>query len=142
VHYSVAREKIRQAKQDKFAAKQAKSDAQKPAVDRSSRSKAESGVSTLPRYTDDTPLGQKKTLRSFDDPHFRAYSPSAVEATWYSWWEQSGFFKPRFAANGRTLERGQFVVPLPPPNVTGALHCGHALANSLQDILVRWHRMR
>ena len=67
------------------------------------------------------------------------YNPKAVEAAWYGWWEQSGFFKPQH--NGAS-KKGRFVIPLPPPNVTGALHCGHALANSLQDTLIRWYRMR
>jgi valyl-tRNA synthetase len=40
------------------------------------------------------------------------------------------------------LGPGSFVIPIPPPNVTGALHCGHALGNALQDLLIRWHRMR
>jgi valyl-tRNA synthetase len=73
-------------------------------------------------------------------PHFKAYSPQAVEAAWYSWWEKSGFFKPKGDHANRSERR--FVIPLPPPNVTGALHCGHALANSLQDIMIRWYRMK
>jgi valyl-tRNA synthetase len=44
--------------------------------------------------------------------------------------------------NGNVKPAGHFVIPIPPPNVTGKLHCGHALATSLQDVLIRWHRMR
>ncbi len=55
------------------------------------------------------------------------------------WWDKKGFFKPE-ASGPNTI--GKFVIPLPPPNVTGALHCGHALANSLQDTLIRWYRMQ
>jgi valyl-tRNA synthetase len=44
--------------------------------------------------------------------------------------------------NGNVKDAGYFVIPIPPPNVTGKLHCGHALATSLQDVLIRWHRMR
>jgi valyl-tRNA synthetase len=43
--------------------------------------------------------------------------------------------------NGNVKPAGHFVIPIPPPNVTGKLHCGHALATSLQDVLIRWHRM-
>jgi valyl-tRNA synthetase len=96
----------------------------------------------LTPFVDPTAPGEKKLLQSFDHAHFSAYSPQAVEAGWYGWWEKSGFFQPKFTADGKVLPAGKFVVPLPPPNVTGALHCGHALANSLQDLLIRWHRMR
>lgn len=44
--------------------------------------------------------------------------------------------------NGNVKEPGYFVIPIPPPNVTGKLHCGHALATSLQDVMIRWHRMK
>lgn len=98
----------------------------------------------LPPFENTTPEGEKKTLYPLDDeahPHFKAYSPQAVEAAWYSWWEKSGFFQPKPQDEPVRSEK-RFVIPLPPPNVTGALHCGHALANSLQDTLIRWHRMK
>jgi valyl-tRNA synthetase len=95
----------------------------------------------LPEYVETTPPGEKKALRSFDDPHFKAYIPKAVESGWYDWWEKEGFFKPELV-DGKVKEAGHFVIPIPPPNVTGALHCGHALATALQDLLIRWHRMR
>jgi valyl-tRNA synthetase len=103
---------------------------------------ASTAAAPLAPFVDPTPPGEKKLQQSFEHEHFSAYSPQAVEAGWYTWWENSGFFKPKFAPDGKVLPPGKFVVPLPPPNVTGALHCGHALANSLQDLLVRWHRMR
>jgi valyl-tRNA synthetase len=53
-----------------------------------------------------------------------------------------GFFEPEFTETGQNLSPGAFVIPLPPPNVTGALHCGHALGTALEDLLIRWHRMR
>src|SRR5512146_1739364 len=67
----------------------------------------------------------------------QAYDPRAVEAAWYDWWLASGFFK---ASN--TDPRPKFVIVIPPPNVTGSLHLGHAVTNSIQDAIVRWHRMR
>ncbi|KAI0490756.1 tRNA synthetases class I-domain-containing protein [Xylaria cf. heliscus] len=101
--------------------------------------KASKAASTpaLEPFTDPTNPGDKKVLQSFDHAHFSAYNPAAVESSWYQWWEKSGFFQP---PPGPADSR--FVVPLPPPNVTGALHCGHALANTIQDSLVRWNRMR
>ncbi len=68
------------------------------------------------------------------DTHF---DPKAAEDRLYAQWEASGAFKPR-------LEKGKppFCIVIPPPNVTGRLHVGHALNNTLQDILVRFERMR
>ena len=63
------------------------------------------------------------------------YDPKAVEAKWYPIWESSGAFKP--CGKGRP-----YSVVIPPPNVTGILHMGHALNDTIQDVLVRWHRMR
>ena len=75
-----------------------------------------------------------------------AYHPLDVEEHWYEWWEKSGFFRPRsdFEAWGaeRVKKEGQFTICLPPPNVTGSLHIGHALTNAVQDAVVRWRRMR
>ncbi|GAP87644.1 putative valyl-tRNA synthetase [Rosellinia necatrix] len=100
----------------------------------------------LAPFQDPTTPGDKKILQPFEHDHFSAYSPRAVESSWYQWWEKSGFFQPRSepssSATPSSASDVTFVVPLPPPNVTGALHCGHALANTIQDTLVRWHRMR
>jgi len=66
----------------------------------------------------------------------KVYDPRKIEARWYSYWEKSGLFRAR--ADG-----GQppYCIVIPPPNVTGSLHMGHALNNTLQDILVRFQRM-
>ncbi len=80
-------------------------------------------------------------IKSFDDPQYKAYNPTAVESAWYAWWEKEGFFKPEFTADGKVKPEGSFVIVEPPPNVTGALHIGHALGNALQDTLIRWNRM-
>ena len=69
------------------------------------------------------------------------YNPIAVEAAWYDWWETQGFFSPQLTPDGKTKPEGVFVVPFPPPNVTGSLHIGHALTVAIQDSLVRWNRM-
>jgi valyl-tRNA synthetase len=143
----LAKEKAKAEKAAKFAAKQAKlkeaapqkaGSEPKPAAEK----KQKEAAPTLPPYQNDTPPGEKKTIRPFDDPYFSAYHPKAVESAWYEWWEKSGFFKPEAVSQSPVGRGKNFVIPLPPPNVTGALHCGHALANSLQDTLIRWHRMR
>uniref|UniRef100_A0A3P8SSJ1 Valine--tRNA ligase n=1 Tax=Amphiprion percula TaxID=161767 RepID=A0A3P8SSJ1_AMPPE len=73
-----------------------------------------------------------------------SYSPQYVEAAWYSWWEKQGFFKPEYGRKSisEPNPRGIFMMCIPPPNVTGSLHLGHALTNAIQDCLTRWHRMR
>ncbi|MGE5690012.1 MAG: valine--tRNA ligase [Pseudomonadota bacterium] len=66
------------------------------------------------------------------------YDPTGVEERWQRTWEEEGLY--RAGAGARRDET--FVIAVPPPNVTGALHMGHALNGSIQDVLVRWHRMR
>src|SRR5512137_1914850 len=66
----------------------------------------------------------------------RAYNPKTFEDKWYKYWEQSGFFKAH-----QDDARPRFSIVIPPPNVTGSLHMGHALQHTLHDILVRWKRM-
>ena len=68
------------------------------------------------------------------------YDPAAVEVATYQRWVESGYFR---ADEARVLsgERKPFSIVLPPPNVTGDLHVGHALDHTLMDILSRWHRM-
>src|ERR671931_260701 len=65
------------------------------------------------------------------------YQPHGVEERWQQTWEAEGHYHADAHAPGDT-----YVIAVPPPNVTGALHMGHALNGALQDTLVRWHRMR
>lgn len=67
----------------------------------------------------------------------KKYSPSSFENDLYKNWEETGKFKPR---KSTTWE--QFYIPIPPPNVTGVLHLGHALTSTIQDIMIRYHRMK
>jgi valyl-tRNA synthetase len=67
----------------------------------------------------------------------KGYEPHEVEKKWYAVWEDSGQFHA-----AATSARPPYSIVIPPPNVTGALHMGHALNNTLQDILCRWQRMR
>ena len=69
----------------------------------------------------------------------KVYDPQTVEPQMYALWERCGAFRSTPA--GTPHER-TFTIVIPPPNVTGALHLGHALTNILQDILIRYHRMR
>ena len=66
----------------------------------------------------------------------KVYDPQKIEAKWYDYWEKSGLFRAR--AEGA---KPPYCIVIPPPNVTGSLHMGHALNNTLQDILVRFKRM-
>ncbi len=65
------------------------------------------------------------------------YAPAEVEARWYSAWEEAGCFE-----SAPDAEKRPYTIMIPPPNVTGILHMGHALNNTLQDILIRAARMR
>ncbi len=67
----------------------------------------------------------------------KAYEPQEVERTWYPLWEKSGYFRADIDSQG-----APYSIVLPPPNVTGSLHMGHALNITLQDILTRWRRMQ
>lgn len=66
----------------------------------------------------------------------KAYEAKAIETKWYVFWEENAFFKADPHSS-----KPSFAVSIPPPNVTGALHMGHALGLTLQDILIRWKRM-
>ncbi|MGK7370464.1 MAG: class I tRNA ligase family protein, partial [Candidatus Halalkalibacterium sp. M3_1C_030] len=74
-----------------------------------------------------------KTTTSQDIP--KQYEPNAVEEKWYSFWEDNGFF------HSEPDEREPYSMVIPPPNVTGVLHMGHMLNNTIQDVLVRRARM-
>jgi valyl-tRNA synthetase len=69
-----------------------------------------------------------------------AYDPKKVEAGRYDWWQSQRLFEPRFT-EGQVNDKGRFVISMPPPNVTGSLHMGHALMIALQDTMIRRARM-
>ncbi|MBW7883398.1 MAG: valine--tRNA ligase, partial [Caldilineaceae bacterium] len=73
----------------------------------------------------------------------KAYNPRDVEEEIYSWWNTNGFFHPeqQIASGLADPARRPFVISMPPPNVTGALHLGHAITSSVEDMLTRYHRM-
>jgi valyl-tRNA synthetase len=67
----------------------------------------------------------------------KTYSPSDIESKWYDIWESEGYFKPTYKEGAPS-----YCIQLPPPNVTGTLHMGHGFQHTLQDALIRYHRMR
>ena len=67
----------------------------------------------------------------------KAYDPQQAQATWLKFWEEKGYFHSE-----PDPAKTPYTIVIPPPNVTGALHMGHALNNTLQDVLIRWRRMQ
>ncbi|RXG57390.1 Valine--tRNA ligase [Armadillidium vulgare] len=131
------------AKLAKFAEKQAKISQKGPEkpkeeVSKEKKKKEEKKVVT---YDINTKPGDKKNI---DVELPSQYSPQYVEAAWYEWWKKEGFFKPEYGLEDPDIPnpKGQFVMVIPPPNVTGSLHLGHALTNSIEDCISRWHRMK
>ena len=66
----------------------------------------------------------------------KVYDPASTEAKWYNFWLEQGLFHADVNSDAPP-----FSIVIPPPNITGSLHMGHALNNTLQDILTRWKRM-
>ena len=64
------------------------------------------------------------------------YDPQALEQGWYRIWEERGYFAPTPAG------QNPYCIMIPPPNVTGSLHMGHAFQDTIMDALIRYHRMR
>ncbi|XP_046570599.1 valine--tRNA ligase-like [Haliotis rubra] len=122
------------AKQEKQAALDAK---KQDGEGKKDKKKKERSVIT---YDIKTEKGSKKDTKC---PMPDSYSPEYVEAAWYDWWQQSGFFKPEYGGRdiSTTPYEDKFIIVIPPPNVTGKLHLGHALTNAVEDCLTRWHRM-
>jgi len=126
-------EAMKAAKAAKEAADKAKP---KGEADKKAEKKKEKEVVT---YDLDTPPGAKKDV-SVELP--AQYSPRYVEKAWYEWWKKEGFFNPDYKHPQREeSNEDPFVMVIPPPNVTGTLHLGHALTNAVEDAIARWHRM-
>jgi len=85
-------------------------------------------------------------LESYDEINKRNgmakdYDPKSFESSIYKWWEESKAFLPSNHL-GKNKNKPPYVIPMPPPNVTGRLHMGHAIFVAIQDVLARFHRMR
>src|SRR5215813_5061265 len=72
----------------------------------------------------------------------KQYDHTAAQERWYKFWEERGYFASDPDPNGKRFPKGPFTIVIPPPNVTGALHLGHALNDTLQDIVIRFKRMQ
>ena len=84
-------------------------------------------------------MPDEKEFPDIPEAFLSAYNPQNTEKKIYEMWEASGFFNPDNLPGNRTEA---FTIMMPPPNVTGVLHMGHALGTTIQDTLVRYHRMR
>jgi valyl-tRNA synthetase len=74
----------------------------------------------------------------------KTYDPQQHEQRLYKWWEEQGYFRPEKQVElGRASQEGpRWCITMPPPNVTGALHLGHAMTAAVEDLMTRYHRMR
>src|SRR5689334_17331294 len=74
----------------------------------------------------------------------KSYDFKSTEQSLYAWWEKSGFFKPWNDPNRPGFDPAikPFVISIPPANVTGELHLGHAMFVSMGDLMIRYHRMK
>uniref|UniRef100_A0A672MX66 Valine--tRNA ligase n=1 Tax=Sinocyclocheilus grahami TaxID=75366 RepID=A0A672MX66_SINGR len=135
------KEAKKREKMEKFQQKKEMEEKKKMQPQTEKKAKLEKKELDVITYNIPTPPGEKKDVLS---PLPDSYSPQYVEAAWYSWWEKQGFFKPEYGRKNvsEPNPRGVFMMCIPPPNVTGSLHLGHALTNAIQDCLTRWHRMR
>ena len=90
-------------------------------------------------FVNQTPKGDMKDMTT---DMAQAYYPAAVESAWQDWWEKEGYYScdPKDAL-GKKADEDRFVMVIPPPNVTGSLHLGHALTAAVEDTMTRWHRM-
>src|SRR5688572_12204076 len=84
-------------------------------------------------------MTSRTTARPTRRPLTGAYEPAQFETDLYQFWMDTGCFK---ASSKNAPGQNSFCIVIPPPNVTGVLHMGHALTNTIQDILIRWRRMR
>ena len=84
-----------------------------------------------------TPKSPSPTPDFATEANEKYFEFTRLEKSIYEWWESSGYFQP-----STDLKKKPYVIPMPPPNVTGYLHMGHAMFVALQDIMARFHRMR
>ena len=141
------KEQAKQAKKDKYEKKQQQQKVQQPAVEDNAEQKlvkqkpAKSNAGKVVEYKWNHQPGERK-----DTTHVlpETYMPSYVEAAWYEWWEKEGFFTPEYGRGTVDAHspKETFMICIPPPNVTGSLHLGHALTQSIEDSVVRWQRCR
>jgi len=86
-------------------------------------------------------MEKKAPKKDLSHPMEKEYDPEKVESGWYDWWVDSGFFHAD-ADKVLSKEKKAFTILIPPPNVTGSLHAGHALFIAIQDSLIRFKKMK
>lgn len=119
----------------KLVKQQAKAEAAPSKKKAAKEAKAEDTFDYVP-----PPKGEKKAMSLATLAP--KYDPKIVEDGWYDWWLREGFFKPEYAEkHPMPGAAGSFTIVIPPPNVTGTLHLGHALTTAIEDAITRWHRM-
>ena len=123
-----------ETKTDKSKAKKAAK--LKKAADKKAKEDAKANAAP---WINPTPKGQKKDT-SGEMPS--EYLPERVEAAWGEWWEEAGVYSPSAEEALKKDPSDRFTIVIPPPNVTGSLHIGHALTVAIEDAVVRWHRMQ
>ncbi|GAM23020.1 hypothetical protein SAMD00019534_061950 [Acytostelium subglobosum LB1] len=149
-----AKEAEKEAKKAKLLEKEAKmkllkekeleNKKKKEAKEQEEKEKADQEARKLKEYADrasQTPAGEKKDVSGELYP---SYHPPAVESAWYEWWQKNEFFSPdkQQEIQPHCQKDKKFTMVIPPPNVTGSLHLGHALTMSIQDTITRYRRMK
>lgn len=141
------KEEAKRLKLEKFKQKQAK----KAEAAKSTKQPKESSITKLINLNETIDLENVASgcMKNVHAELPNTYVPRQVEHSWYSYWEKNGFFKPEYNQTeakirnqNLELQTKKFVMALPPPNVTGTLHIGHALTCAIQDCITRWNRMR
>eukprot|EP00008_Paramoeba_atlantica_P010647 CAMPEP_0201477036 /NCGR_PEP_ID=MMETSP0151_2-20130828/2154_1 /ASSEMBLY_ACC=CAM_ASM_000257 /TAXON_ID=200890 /ORGANISM="Paramoeba atlantica, Strain 621/1 / CCAP 1560/9" /LENGTH=1073 /DNA_ID=CAMNT_0047857639 /DNA_START=162 /DNA_END=3383 /DNA_ORIENTATION=- len=99
--------------------------------------KSDKQIRLRQQFVNTTKPGEKKDLSG---PMPDSYDPAQVEAAWYEWWEAQKLFEAN--ENEKEKYKEKFIMVIPPPNVTGTLHLGHALTNAVEDTICRYHRMK
>ena len=100
------------------------------------KKKAATKKEKVPEFVNKTPKGDKKDL---SEPMLPGYQPKAVECAWGDWWEKAGHYVGDAEADKAQPHGNKFVMMLPPPNVTGSLHLGHALTVAIEDSVLAPH---
>ena len=95
-------------------------------------------ISKNKKIIDETKPGEKKNLDKFPDN----YDPSYVESAWNAWWQKESFFKVDLSKAKEHPRDKRFIMLLPPPNVTGSLHLGHAMMGAIEDAIIRYKRLK
>ncbi|KAF2073308.1 hypothetical protein CYY_005385 [Polysphondylium violaceum] len=138
-----AKEAEKEAKKAKMAEKEAKQAAAKE-KELANKAKKEARKKRKRKLKKKLKLKLKKRFSMNVSELLPAYQPKAVELCWYDYWLENGFFSPekQMEVQAHVQKDKKFVIVIPPPNVTGSLHLGHALTNSIQDAIVRYRRMK